>query len=265
MLYSCAMFASEDEALDAAQERKLDMICRKLRLQPGEKLLEIGCGWGGLIIHAAQHYGVDARGITLSQPQADLANERIAAAGLADRCRADVCDYRELKEIAAYDKLVSIGMVEHVGTENLSQYFDAAWRLLKPGGVMLNHGIGDTSQRPAKTNRGFIRVYVFPDSDLPPINTILGAAEASGFEPRDLESLREHYTMTLRHWTDRLRAHQQEAIEEVGERTYRVWRLYMAASAHWFAKGFISVYQALLVKPHNGQSGMPLLREDWYR
>ena len=265
MLYSCAMFASEDEYLDTAQERKLDMICRKLRLQPGEKLLEIGCGWGGLILHAAQKYGVEAHGITLSQPQADLANERIAVAGLADRCRAEVCDYRDLDASAAYDKLVSVGMVEHVGTEKLPQYFDVAWRLLKPGGAFLNHGIGDTSHRPPKKNKGFIRVYVFPDIDLSPINTILAGAEASGFEVRDVESLREHYTMTLRHWTGGLERRRQEAIREVGERTYRIWRLYLAACANWFEKGFISVYQALLAKPENGHSGMPLSREDWYR
>ena len=264
MVYSCGLFSREDEDLDSAQERKLDYICRKLRLEPGQRMLDIGCGWGGLITYAAATYGVEAYGITLSQPQAELANERIEAAGVADHCRADVRDYRDLNEFEGYDKIVSVGMVEHIGGEKLDEYFAAVWRLLKPGGVFLNHGIGDLPARPLKTNRGFIRTYVFPDTDLPLISLIFRAAEANGFESRDLESLREHYAMTLRHWLSRLEANREAALRQVDERTYRIWRLYLAGCALWFAKGYISVYQALFVKPDNGRSGIPLLRRDWY-
>ena len=263
MVYSCALFGTPDESLDAAQERKLDYICRKLRLQPGERFLDIGCGWGGLIMHAAREYGAEALGITLSQPQADLANERIREAGLQDRCRAEVVDYRQLKE-SGFDKLASIGMVEHVGEERLPEYFGAAFELLKPGGVFLNHGIGELPGRPRSRKPGFVRTYVFPDSGLPSISSVVTAAEECRFEPRDVESLREHYAMTLRHWVRRLEARQEEARKEVGETTYRVWRLYMAGCAHWFAAGHIAVYQTLLVKRRNGRSGFPLLRNDWY-
>ena len=263
MVYSCALFGSEEESLDAAQERKLDYICRKLRLQPGERFLDIGCGWGGLIMHAAREYGAEALGITLSRPQAALANERIREARLRDRCRAEVVDYRELKE-SGFDKLASIGMVEHVGEERLHEYFGAAFELLKPGGVFLNHGIGELPGRPRSRKPGFVRTYVFPDSALPSISSVVTAAEDCRFEPRDVESLREHYAMTLRHWVRRLEARQEEAKKEVGETTYRVWRLYMAGCAYWFAAAHIAVYQTLLVRRRNGRSGLPLLRNDWY-
>ena len=263
MVYSCALFGSEEESLDAAQERKLDYICRKLRLQPGERFLDIGCGWGGLIMHAAREYGAEALGITLSQPQADVANERAREAGLQDRCRAEVVDYRELKG-SGFDKLASIGMVEHVGEERLHEYFGAAFELLKPGGVFLNHGIGGLPGRSRSRKPGFVRTYVFPDSALPSISSVVTAAEDCRFEPRDVESLREHYAMTLRHWVRRLEARQDEAKKEVGEKTYRVWRLYMAGCAHWFAAAHGGVYQTLLVKRRNGRSGFPLLRNDWY-
>ena len=263
MVYSCALFGSEEESLDAAQERKLDYICRKLRLRPGERFLDIGCGWGGLIIHAAREYGVEALGITLSQPQADLANERIREAGLQDRCRAEVVDYRQFGE-SEFDKLASIGMVEHVGEERLHEYFGAAFGLLKPGGVFLNHGIGELPGRPRSRKPGFVRTYVFPDSALPSIASVVKAAEDNRFEPRDVESLREHYAMTLRHWVRRLEARQEEAKKEVGETTYRVWRLYMGGCAHWFAAAYAGVYQTLLVKRREGRSGFPLLRNDWY-
>ncbi|MFH1569322.1 MAG: cyclopropane-fatty-acyl-phospholipid synthase family protein [Gemmatimonadota bacterium] len=264
MVYSCALFAREGEDLDRAQERKLEYICRKLRLQRGDRLLDIGCGWGGLILHAARHYGVEGLGITLSQPQADLANERLRAAGLADRCRAEVCDYRELRDDRGFDKAVSIGMVEHVGRDQLEAYFGTAFRLLRPGGTFLNHGIADLPSRPPRKRGGFIGTYVFPDGDLPPIPRILATAEACGFEARDVESLREHYALTLREWVRRLEAHREEAVADAGEATYRIWRLYMSGCAHWFSRGHISVFQALLVKTQAGSSGLPLLRSDWY-
>jgi cyclopropane-fatty-acyl-phospholipid synthase len=264
MVYSCAYFTSPNDSLGAAQERKLDYICRKLRLRPGEKLLDIGCGWGGLILHAARHYGVEAQGITLSQPQADLANERIREAGLADRCRAEVCDYRDFGQEGTFDKLVSVGMFEHVGESRLGEYFSRAWHLLRPGGVFLNHGITSSLSHPDLPGPSFIDKYVFPDGELLPIATTLRTAEARGFEIRDLESLREHYAMTLRHWIQRLEARHDEARRLTDEVTYRVWRLYMAGSAHGFKVGRINLYQALLVKPEGNDSGMPLTRADWY-
>jgi cyclopropane-fatty-acyl-phospholipid synthase len=259
MVYSCAYFTSPGNSLDVAQEQKLDYICRKLRLRPGEKLLDIGCGWGGLILHAARHYGVEALGITLSRPQAELANERIREAGLADRCRAEVCDYREVGREGFFDKLVSVGMVEHVGESRLEEYFSCAWDLLRPGGVFLNHGITSTLSHPDLPGPSFIDKYVFPDGELLSIATILRTAEAVG-----LESLREHYAMTLRHWVRRLEAKHEEAVRLTDEMTYRVWRLYMAGSAHGFKIGRINLYQALLVKPDGNDSGMPLTRADWY-
>lgn len=268
MVYSCAYFQSAQDSLDAAQEHKLDLICRKLRLKPGQKLLDLGCGWGGLILYAAQHYGVDATGITLSQPQADLANERIRLAGLSDRCRALVQDYREVPadDTHFYDALVSVGMFEHVGAVKLPGYFARAWQLLKPGGIFLNHGIAiRMDQQEAGSGPSFSEAYVFPDGELVPISTSLNAAEQAGFEVRDVESLREHYALTLRQWVRRLEAHHQEALKYVDEPTYRVWRLYMSGSAYGFSMGRLNVYQSLLVKQDaQGRSGLPLTRSDWY-
>ena len=200
MVYSCAYFMNSDDDLDTAQEQKLDYICRKLRLHPGERLLDIGCGWGGLVIYAAQHFGVQAYGITLSEPQAELAQRRIEEAGLTDKCKVEVRDYREVTEANSFDKIVSVGMFEHVGESLLPTYFKQAWQLLRPGGVFLNHGIASDSFDAAKAKTSFVNHYVFPDGELLPINSTLRAAETSGFEVRDVESLREHYMLTLRHW-----------------------------------------------------------------
>jgi len=269
MVYSCAYFSSVNDDLDTAQARKLDYICRKLRLQPGQRLLDIGCGWGGLVLHAAQHYGVDATGITLSSPQAELANERIAAAELTERCRVLVQDYRELNAAQPYDALVSVGMFEHVGQALLPVYFRQAWNLLRPTGVFLNHGIAsratDPPMRGRRAARSFSDAYVFPDGELVPISTTMRVAEETGFEVRDVESLREHYAMTLRHWVRRLEAHHEQALQCVDEPTYRVWRLFMSGSAQGFTVGRLNVYQTLLVKPGvRGASGQPLTRQNWY-
>ena len=266
MVYSCAYFHTPGDDLDEAQARKLDYICRKLRLRPGQRLLDIGCGWSGLVIHAAAHCGVDATGITLSQPQVALANERIATAGLADRCRVLVQDYREVADVASYDALVSVGMFEHVGAELLPTYFRKAQTLLRPGGLFLNHGIAGRATDELPSGPSFSDTYVFPDGELVPINVTLHAAEESGFEVRDVESLREHYALTLRHWVRRLESHHDQALKLVPEPTYRVWRLFMSGSAHGFSHGRLNVYQTLLVKPdEQGRSGLPLTRADWYR
>ncbi|MCP4696152.1 MAG: class I SAM-dependent methyltransferase [Gammaproteobacteria bacterium] len=264
MVYSCAYFATADEDLNTAQERKLDYICRKLRLRPGERLLDIGCGWGGLVIYAAQHYGVDALGITLSRAQAELANERIQQAGLSDRCRIEVRDYREVDEPGGFDKLASIGMFEHVGEAMLPLYCQQAWRLLRPGGVFLNHGIAWCATAPPLKQPTFCDRYVFPDTGVVPINVTLRHAEAAGFEVRDVENLREHYALTLRHWVRNLKAHHDELLQIVDETTFRVYMLFMSGAAYGFAIGRVNLFQALLVKPDQGNSGQPLTRADWY-
>lgn len=276
LVYSCGYFKTGRESLDAAQEAKLELACRKLRLAPGERLLDIGCGWGGLIIYAAQRYGVQALGITLSPNQVELARRRIAAAGLADRCQVELRDYRELRANEPFDKIVSIGMVEHVGRGRLGEYFGHAYRVLRPGGLFLSHGIVTVDGARQKSlpqqlsdwiwrGRGFIKQYVFPDSELLPLGEHVLAAERAGFESRDAENLREHYALTLRHWVARLESNRGEAVRFVGDAAYRAWRLYMSASAHQFASGRIGVEQLLLAKPtRSGDSGLPLTRADLY-
>lgn len=264
MVYSCAYFTSPGEDLDSAQERKLEYLCRKMRLRQGERLLDIGCGWGGLVLHAALRHGVEAAGITLSRPQAEFANERIRTAGKANRCRVDVLDYRDIDGPESFDKLVSVGMFEHVGESRLAEYFERAFRLLRPGGLFLNHGIACNPAFPPVAGPSFSDHYVFPDGELVPLSVTLRAAETAGFEVRDVESLREHYVLTLECWVRRLEARRDEAIRAVGEMTYRLWRLYMAGAAHRFRTGRNNVYQALLVKPDRGRSGLPLSRADWY-
>jgi len=268
MVYSCAYFTSQDEDLGVAQERKLDYLCRKLRLRPGQRLLDIGCGWGALVIHAAKHFGVRTKGLTLSEPQAEWARARIAEAGLTNEATIDLRDYREISSDGSqlYDAIVSVGMVEHVGREKLPDYFITAHRVLKPGGVFLNQAIGEgVVARPDNRNGSFIEQYVFPDGDIPPLPTMLRAAESAGFEIRDVENLREHYALTLCHWLRRLERHHAEALSFVDEATYRVWRLYLAGSAHGFRRGHIAVYQTLLAKlESSGQTRLPLTRDDWY-
>ena len=265
LVYSCAYFETGDEDLDTAQERKLDYLCRKLRLEAGERLLDIGCGWGGLIIHAAQRYGVQALGITLSENQAMLANARIAQAGLQHHCRVEVRDYRQMREINGFDKIVSVGMFEHVGESRLPLYFRHAWQLLRPGGVFLNHGIALRGTDRRQTGPTFIGRYVFPDGELVPINAALRCAEQASFEVRDVESLREHYALTLRHWARRLELHQDQALQVVDKPTLRVWQLFLHGTAYFFTSGLLNLYQALLLKPDKGRSGLPLTRNDWYR
>ena len=265
MVYSSAYFRSPVESLDAAQERKLEYMCRKLRLRPGEKMLDIGCGWGGLITYAAKRYRVDATGITLSEPQAQLANARIRTEKLSGHCRARVCDYRDLVETESFDKIVSVGMVEHVGESLLPEYFSTAWRLLRPGGVFLNHGIGTGPAYTEKKGPSFSDRYIFPDTELVPVSTTLRIAEAGGFEVRDVESLREHYALTLHAWQERLEKQHTRALQCVDEATYRTWRLCHAGAALNFLRGRTSLFQCLFVKPDQGKSGLPLTRADWYR
>ena len=273
MQYSCAYFPAGAEDLDTAQERKLDLICRKLRLQPDERLLDIGCGWGGLARYAAEKFGVQVVGVTLSEKQAVYANELIARTGLGNRVTVRLLDYRDLRS-RLFDKIVSVGMFEHVGRRQLPGYFAQAYQLLKPGGLFLNHGIaywpGMRQSQPkwiAKRLLGtqsFSQGYVFPDGELEPVSEVNLLAERSGFEVCDVENLREHYARTLQHWVKRLEEHRAEAIQLANEVTYRTWRFYMAASAYGFEAGYINVNQTLLAKPDHGQSHLPLSRADLY-
>ncbi len=257
MVYSCAYFATTADTLAQAQERKLDLICRKLALREGERLLDIGCGWGSLPIHAATHYGVSAVGVTLSEAQARLARERVAEAGLEDRVQIRVQDYREVAD-GPFEKIASVGMYEHVGRSELERYVRAVVELLAPGGLFLNHGI---TRLRAHTPRPdpFIARYVFPDGELHPVSDIITAMQETGLEIRDVESLREHYALTLRRWVANLATNRAEAIAEVGLQRERVWRLYMLGSALAFEEGEIGVYQVLAARP-GARHGLPLER-----
>jgi cyclopropane-fatty-acyl-phospholipid synthase len=263
MVYTCAYFKTPDDDLETAQTQKLDHICRKLRLRPGDRLLEMGCGWGGLAIHAAKNYGARVLALNISKPQIDFANERVRKEGLGDRCRFELRDYRQVQEPGAFDKVVAAGLLEHVG-ESMTVYFKKAWDHLKPGGVFLSHGIGMNYHEPMPRRPGFIQRYVFPDGELLPISRNLRFAEQVGFEVRDVECFRDHYVLTLRHWLRVLEARADEAKRITDEVTYRIYRLYLAASAAGFRTGLLHHYQTLLVKPDRGVSGLPLTRADWY-
>lgn len=256
MTYSCAYFATGTEDIDQAQARKLDHICRKLRLKPGDTLLDIGCGWGGLVRHAAKRYGVRVLGVTNSQAQYELARERIDAEALGARAEIRLCDYRDLGGQETYDKVVSVGMYEHVGLSNLPLYFQTVARLLKPGGMLLNHGIVATD--PEGKTQGppggeFIDRHVFPGGELPNLPHALREIMRSGLEPADIEDLRPHYARTLLLWSRRLEAHAAEAIAAGGIEHYRVWRIYLAGMALAFDRGWLSIAQVVAYKPTAGR------------
>jgi cyclopropane-fatty-acyl-phospholipid synthase len=265
MVYSCAYFETPDVDLDAAQQSKLEHICRKLTLKPEEKFLDIGCGWGALVVYAAQHYGVRAHGVTLSPQQLKVAQQRIEQAGLSDRVHVELLDYRDLPGQSVYDKVASVGMFEHVGLKNLPMYFSTVHRLLKPRGLFLNHGITHDSEgwEPSVSTE-FINRYVFPDGQLDTIGNIERVMERSKFEIADVEALRPHYAMTLRHWVARLERNRARALQYVNEATYRVWRLYMAACALQFESGEIGIYQVLANKRTAGVPDLPLTRRHLY-
>lgn len=265
MVYSCAYFETPEADLDTAQNAKLEHICRKLRLQPGDEFLDIGCGWGALVIHAARHFGVRARGVTLSPQQLTLAREHILAAGLGDRVSVELQDYRDVPGASVYDKIASVGMFEHVGLKNLPGYFATVHRLLKPHGLFLNHGITHDSDGWEKSlSTEFINRYVFPDGQLDNVSNIQRLMEAAGFEIADVEALRPHYALTLRHWVARLERNRAHELQFVNEATYRVWRLYMTAAALDFEAGHIGIYQILAGKRAAGNLPLPLTRRHLY-
>jgi cyclopropane-fatty-acyl-phospholipid synthase len=243
MVYSCAYFASPQDALDDAQTRKLDLVCRKLELRPGDRLLDIGCGWGSLLLHAAREYGVRGVGVTLAREQLSLARERIAQAGLGDRLEVRLQDYREVAD-GPYDKIASIGMFEHVGRANLPAYFERALTLLRPGGLFLNHGIVRTRDTGNQLG-SFTERYVFPDGELHTQAIVVGALERAGFELLDDESLRPHYAETLRRWAVNHDVHREAAVAEIGAERERVWRLHNVGAALGFERGSLSIHQVL--------------------
>jgi cyclopropane-fatty-acyl-phospholipid synthase len=243
MVYSCAYFSTGNETLEEAQKHKLDLICRKLRLSEGERLLDVGCGWGSLVMHAAAHYGVSAVGVTLSEPQAQLAQERVRELGLESRVEIRIADYRELTD-PPFDKIASVGMYEHVGRAELPRYCETVNGLLRPGGLFLNHGIARLYSDEPEADT-FISRYVFPDGELHPVTDLITALQSVGLEVRDTESLRDHYPITLRRWVTNLRARRSDAARLVGPERVRAWELYMLGSAQGFEDGEITVYQVL--------------------
>jgi len=264
MAYSCAVFATPSTTLAEAQRRKFDLICRKLDLKPGERLLDIGAGWGGLVRHAAEHYGVRALGVTLSREQADWARRAIGDAGLYHRADVRFLDYRDLVA-TGFDAISSVGVMEHIGSAELGAHFQAMTGSLRDEGRMLNHTITRSSNRQRQRTGPFIDRYVFPDGELQGLGTVIGAMHDHGLEVRHEENLREHYAMTLCEWGENLERNWQQAVGEVGERRARVWRLYMAISRVGFDLNRIQIHQILGVRlTSDGRSGMPR-RPSWER
>ena len=264
MTYSCARYTTDSASLEEAQEAKHDLVCRKLGLDgtPGMRLLDVGCGWGSMALHAARTYGARVLGVTLSDAQAERARRRVKEAGLDDVVEIRIQDYRDLVG-EQFDAISSIGMFEHVGRSNMATYFESIHRILAPSGRFLNHAISSAGGS-RLGGRSFIGRYVFPDGELLDVGDVVLAMERAGFEVRDVESLREHYAKTLRAWVRNLQANWDQAVRLVGVRRARVWLLYMAASANGFADGGISIHQVLGVSPgKGGESRMPLTRAAW--
>jgi cyclopropane-fatty-acyl-phospholipid synthase len=263
LVYSCAYFEAPDQSLEAAQVRKLDLICRKLALRPGARLLDLGCGWGALLLWAAARYGVDAHGLTLSVNQCDEARRRAAAAGLGGRVRVERAHYETLPA-SAFDAVASVGMYEHVGLSKLSDYCRTVFRALRPGGLFMNHGITLPPGVHGRTGGAFIFRHIFPGADLAPLPDLVRAMEEAGFEVLDVHSLRRHYELTLRAWFRRLERRRAEAVRAVGsERTVRMWEAYLAGCAEAFRRGQVSIHQVLAARP--GDRPRALTRDAWER
>jgi len=265
LVYSCAYFDDGIQSLDDAQNSKIDYVLRKLRLQPGERLLDIGCGWGALVVRAAKYFGARVVGVTLSRSQYEEGRRRIESVGLGGVATVELRDYRELAD-STFDKISSIGMVEHVGRSRLPEYFQKAYALLRPGGLFLNHGIADQNPgRRGYKSGGFMERFIFPDGELLPISDSLLIAEKNGFEIRDVENLREHYMRTLRAWIANLEATKEHAVQSAGIQAYRTWRIYMAGSAQGFRVGRMGLFQSLLAKPlSDGSLDLPPTRRHLY-
>ncbi len=267
-VYSCAYFREADMSLEAAQEAKLDHICRKLALKAGERFLDIGCGWGGLILWAAENYGANAVGITLSENQHAYVQEQIARRGLQGRVEVRLMDYRDMPEHEYFDKIASVGMFEHVGRKHLTAYFKKIHDLLKPGGLVMNHGITAAALKSQGLGSGiseFVDEYVFPGGELPHASEVMEHAAAGGLECLDAENLRPHYGRTLWEWVTRLEANGEKARSMIGEKKYRIWHIYMAGSAHAFDNGWMELWQVLSGKGVEGrQPSYPYSRNYMY-
>lgn len=264
MQYTCGYFADVDDDIDTAQERKLEYICRKLRLRPGERLVDFGCGWGGLITYAAKHYGVEAVGVSISKEQIKWTEREIERMSVGDRCRVTYCDYREFADDQPFDKAVSVGFIEHLGEKMMPVFFGKVWRLLRPQGLYLHHGITMRPFTPYPPWRAFALKYVFPDGELVPITNTLHELARAGFEIRDVESLREHYVWTLRAWLRRLEQNRDHALRLTDEVFYRIYRIYLAGAILGFRNGTYNLHQSLVAKSGNDVGELPLTRADLY-
>jgi cyclopropane-fatty-acyl-phospholipid synthase len=265
MVYSCAYFAEPNYSLDQAQIAKLEYVCRKLELTPGRRLLDVGCGWGALLEHAARRYGVNAVGYTLSGSQAEYARNRLRGAPEAERCRVVTADFRQIDREHRFDAIASVGMAEHVAREALVDYFRLLHSILTPGGLVLHHAIGSTMFRPLRGGPSFMDRHVFPDSDIVTIGSTIAAAEAACFEVRDVENLREHYATTVARWLDRFEANADQIRAQWGERLYRTFRIYLAGSQFDLERGRLAIYQSLLRRPTDAGGCEPRTRAHLYR
>src|SRR5881296_2113274 len=265
MVYTCAYYRQPDGDLDQAQEDKLDLVCRKLRLAPGERLLDIGCGWGSLVIWAAERYGVEAHGVTLSAAQAEWAESAIRRAGLEGRARVDHLDYRDLPAGLRFDKVAAVGVIEHLGIQSYPAYFARVHGLLRPGGLFLNHGITHEKHWRRSSQTEFLERYVFPNSEMDNVSHILDVLERARFEVLDVESLRAHYARTTRQWVERLQANAERARALVGERVYRTWLAYLASASVGFTHGALGLYQVVVSRPDPAvRDAVPTTREAIY-
>lgn len=264
MAYTCAYYPHEEATLAEAQQAKLEHIARKLRLRPYQTLLDIGCGWGSFVVYACKHYGVTAHGITLSREQAEYGQEWIRREGLEDQAYIEYRDYRELVGEAQFDRVSAIGIVEHVGYRNLAGYFRRIHRLLRDGGVFLNHGIARPREWRPNRASDWISDRVFPEGEPPALSTVATQMEDNGLEIQDVENLRTHYAKTCAHWVANLQAQREQCLQEVNEATYRTWVLYLAMSALYFEEGDIFLYQTLASKRGPRHPALPLTREDLY-